>query len=172
MWHCPTDCTGLPRIALHRAAGYTLIELIVTLAVLGVLALQVVPLAQLQSQRAKERELRLALREVRQAIDAYKRAYDEGRITRNAEASGYPPTLELLVDGVEDARDPNRHRIYFLRRIPQDPFHPTDRSSRDPVWGLRSYRSEPDKPQAGADVYDIYSLSGATAINGVPYKEW
>lgn len=172
MWHCLTDGKGSVRLACRRAAGYTLIELIVTLAVLGVLALQVVPLAQLQSQRAKERDLRLALREVRQAIDAYKRAYDEGRVTRSAEASGYPPTLELLVNGVEDARDPNRHRIYFLRRIPDDPFHPTDTSSRGPAWGLRSYRSEPDKPQAGADVYDIYSLSSATGINGVPYKEW
>ena len=103
--------------------GFTLIELLVTLAILATLATLVVPLAQVQAQRGKEQQLRIALREIRTAIDAYKKAGDEGRIRRDAASTGYPKELGLLVEGVDDQRDPQRRKLYFLRQIPRDPFH-------------------------------------------------
>jgi general secretion pathway protein G len=144
--------------------GFTLIEMLVTLAILALLASLALPLSELSVQRARERDLRHALRTVRGAIDAYKQAVDANRIARQADASGYPPTLEVLVEGVKDAKDPKGAKIYFLRRIPRDPFG-TD-------WGLRSYASPPDDPQPGKDVYDVYSRSEGTGLNGVPYREW
>ena len=102
--------------------GFTLIEMLVTLAILALLASLALPLSELSVQRARERDLRHALRTVRGAIDAYKQAVDANRIARQADASGYPPTLEVLVEGVKDAKDPKGAKIYFLRRIPRDPF--------------------------------------------------
>lgn len=156
-----------------RPKGFTLIELLVSLAILATLALIVVPVAELQVQHRQEQELRLALREVRDAIDAYKRAGDEGRVAREATSSGYPPSLQQLVEGVPDLKSPDQQaKLYFLRRIPRDPFF-TDASVADAqTWGLRSYASEADDPQAGDDVYDIYSLSDRVGLNGVPYKRW
>lgn len=152
-------------------AGFTLMELLVTLAIMGVLAMTVLPVAQLSQQRAKEQDLRRALREIRQAIDAYKRASDDGRIERRAGASGYPDSLGKLVAGVPDQRDPKRRPIYFLRRIPPDPFHP-DKRAENGGWQLRSYASEPDDPQPGDDVYDVRSGSALIGLNGVPYRDW
>lgn len=148
--------------------GFTLIELLVSVAIVALLASVALPFAELTAQREKERELRMALRQIRTAIDAYKQASDEGRIVRSPDQSGYPPDLQALVDGVPDAKDPGNAKIYFLRRIPHDPF--AEASSA--TWGLRSYDSPPQAPSAGRDVYDVFSLSPRIGINGMPYKEW
>jgi general secretion pathway protein G len=148
-----------------RMKGFTLIELMITVAIIGLLASVAVPLAEVTWQRGKEAELRRSLREVREAIDAYKRATDEGAIEKALNKSGYPPTLQALVEGAVDKRDAKGGRLYFLRRIPADPMTGEE-------WGLRSYASPADRPSAGEDVYDVYSRSEYTGLNGVPYKEW
>jgi general secretion pathway protein G len=155
-----------------RQHGFTIIEMVITVAIVGLLASVALPLAELTVQRSKEHELRHALREIRGAIDAYKRAYDEGRVAKVADASGYPPSLDVLVDGVPNATDPKKRRIYFLRRMPRDPFNVGPETTASGTWGLRSYESPPHSPQEGKDVFDVYSLSPATGINGVPYREW
>ena len=162
----PAQRPGLAR------PGFTLIELLVTLAVLSVLALIVVPVAQVQVQHRKEQELRLALREIRAAIDEYKKAADEGRIAKEMGGTGYPPALAALVEGSEDLRDPKRRRIFFLRRVPRDPFSSDPALEDADTWGLRAHASEPDDPQPGEDVYDVHSLSALTGLNGVPYRRW
>lgn len=149
---------------MRAPRGFTLIEMLVTLALVALLASLALPLSELSVQRAKERELRHALRTLRGAIDAYKDAADANRVERKADASGYPPTLEVLVEGVKDAKDPKGAKIYFLRRLPRDPF------GED--WGLRSYDSPPEDPEPGEDVFDVYSKSGGVGLNGVPYREW
>ena len=156
----------------NAESGFTLIELVVTVAIVAIIALAVVPLAEVTIQRAKENELRAALRQVREAIDAYKQAVDEGRVIKRANDSGYPRSLEVLVNGVDDARDPKRSKIYFLRRIPRDPMSPEPDVPASETWGKRSYASPPDDPKAGDDVFDIYSRSTGTGLNGIRYREW
>lgn len=152
--------------------GFTLIELVVTVAIVGILASIAVPLGELSVQRAKEQELRSALRQIREALDIYKRAADEGRVQRRADGSGYPPTLDDLVAGVEDAKTPVQAKIYFLRRLPRDPFYPDPGVAAADTWGKRAYASPPDAPFEGNDVFDVYSLSERIGLNGTAYREW
>ena len=157
---------------LRRESGFTFIELAVTLAIMGVLAAVAVPMIELVSQRHKERELRTALSQIREAIDAYRRATDQGRIPVKIGDSGYPKSLNDLVDGVADAKSPQRQKMYFLRRRPRDPVHPGPTVAAADTWGKRSYASPPDAPQEGEDVFDVYSLANGKGINGIPYREW
>lgn len=146
--------------------------MLVVVVIVTILASAALPLAALGEQRLKERELRQALREIRTAIDGYRKAADEGRIVRKANDSGYPPTLAVLVEGVPDARSAAaERRIYFLRRIPVDPFASSD-TPDGAAWGLRSYASPPTDPRPGDDVFDIYSLTPGAGSNGVPYRNW
>lgn len=155
-----------------REGGFTLIELLVTLAILGLLALVALPAAQVAGKRAKEGELRRALHEIRDGIDAYKRASDEGRIAKQAGDTGYPPDLDALVQGVPDQRDPEKHNLYFLRRLPRNPLASDPDLGDAATWGKRSYASEPDAPEEGDDVYDVYAPSDQPGLNGIPYRQW
>jgi general secretion pathway protein G len=167
-----------------RLRGFTLIEMLVTVTIVGLLSTVAFPLLELAQRRSDERDMRDALRQIRNALDAYKQAYDDGRILLETSAtgaaaakpSGYPANLEILVSGVSDAKSPNRsQRIYFLRRIPVDPFAPVDRDgprSANGGWGVRSYASPPGDMRDGADVFDVYSRSPLVGLNGMPYREW
>jgi general secretion pathway protein G len=155
-----------------RSRGFTLIELVITLAIVGLLATAAMPLAQLVAKREKEAELRTGLREIRGALDAYKMAAQMGHIKLELGASGYPPDLKSLYAGVEDASSEKKINLYFLRRVPRDPFFPDASVPAEETWGLRSYQSPPDDPQSGDDVYDVHSLSNAKGLNGVAYREW
>lgn len=159
---------------MRRLQGFTLIELLVTVAIVAVLASIALPLAEVSVQRNKEQELRRSLREIREAIDAYKQATEEAppRITKPADQSGYPPTLNALVEGVTDARSPKGAKLYFLRRIPRDPFFNDPDTAPERTWGLRSYSSPPDNPRYESDVFDVYSLSPGVGLNGIPHREW
>ena len=156
-----------------RRRGFTIIELVITVGIVSLLATAVIPSAQLMYQREREHELRASLRTIRAALDAYKSASDTGRIKKKLDQSGYPPNLQVLVDGVEDAASAKEGlKIYFLRSLPRDPFWPDATTPAAETWGLRSYASPPDDPQPGDDVYDVQSRSSRTGLNGVPYREW
>lgn len=157
---------------MRSPRGFTLIEMMITVVIVSILALGLVPLGELAVQRSKESDLRTALRQIRTALDAYKKAADEGKIERKADASGYPPSLEALVEGVADQKSPGKKQIYFLRRIPRDPFFGDASTPAARTWGLRSYESPPDNPRSGKDVFDVYSLAEGKGLSGVPYREW
>ena len=147
----------------HGEAGLTLIELIIVVTILAILASAAVPIARFQVKRTKERELRADLWEMRRAIDAYKDAADLGGIQVKADSNGYPPDLQTLVDGV-DIQD--KH-VRFLRAIPEDPM------TRSKEWGLRSNQDEPDSDSyGGQSVFDVYTKSTGTALDGTKYNTW
>lgn len=150
--------------------GFSFVELMVVTTILLILASAVVPLARVSFQRQRETELREALREIRTAIDKYKDAADRGLIGATelkAGAENYPPSLEVLVEGVPAANSAADLKLKFLRRIPIDPMtHSTD-------WGLRSYQDKPDSTSwGGEDVFDVYTRSDGTALDGTKYKDW
>lgn len=176
-----------------RPRGFTLIELVVTLALVGILALAVVPFSELIVQRQKEQQLSAALREIRTALDAYKEASDTGLIEREADASGYPPSLTVLVDGVKNAKDPKGGLLMFLRRVPRDPFFSGDPdTSPEDTWNVRAYGEPPRHADGsgtdsdngsnssdafganvtGKDVFDVTSKSDRVSISGIPYRQW
>jgi general secretion pathway protein G len=156
----------------RRIRGFTLIELVITVAIVGLLASAALPLASMTIKRAKETELRTALRDIRSAIDSYKLAAEQGRIEVQADASGYPPELKVLYAGVVDITTPDKRLIYFMRQLPRDPFFPDGTAPPEETWGLRSYASPPTDPQPGDDVFDVHSLSTDKGLNGVPYRDW
>ena len=159
------------RAALVRVqAGFTFIELLVVTTILLILASAVLPLAKVTIQRQREAELRRELRDMRTAIDKFKDAVDNGLIGSvdvKAGSEGYPPDLETLVEGVTVANDATGRKLKFLRRVPRDPV------TQSPVWGLRAYGDKPDSTSwGGSNVYDVYSKSTATALDGSKYKDW
>lgn len=157
----------------HPASGFSLIELVVTVAIVALLSTVAFPLAEVVVKRSKEQELRLALREIRTALDAYKQAVEEGRVEQSIEDSAFPASLSVLVEGVPDAGSPERDKkIYFLRRIPRDPLFADAARPDEETWGKRSYASSHDAPEEGDDVYDVYSLSSGVGLNGIPYRNW
>ena len=183
-------CARNPR---HR--GFTLIELVVTLALVGLMALVAVPLYEVTAVRMKEAELRTALRQIRTALDAYKDAADAGKVQKDPSDSGYPPSLKVLVEGVDAAQTAATaglsgstnlsstnlnsntsgdapSKLMFLRQVPRDPFTPDPSVPAEEQWDTRSYGSPPSDPQPGKDVYDVMSKSTAVGSNGIVYKDW
>lgn len=151
--------------------GFTLIEMLVVLALLGVLAGAARPLLELQARRAQEQQLRHALRSLRSAIDAYREAALAGRVLRAAGDQGYPPNLQVLVDGVTDMRSAQGGRLYFLRRLPRDPFADPALPALD-TWARRCADCPPGAPRVGPDVFDVMSTSDRRALDGSRYADW
>lgn len=156
---------------MRGARGFTLIELVVTLAIVGLLAAIAAPLAETVMRRSREQDLKAALMEIRNAIDAYKDAADGGRVAKAASESGYPATLDVLVNGVVDRQSAGGAKLYFLRRIPRDPFADAGLPAAQ-TWVLRSSDSPPDAPKPGKDVFDVRSQSEGRGLDGTPYREW
>jgi general secretion pathway protein G len=153
------------------ARGFTLIEMVIVVAIVGILATAAHPMLTLLTRRQHELELRQGLRTLRTAIDAYKQATASGQVKVGADDSGYPPNLQVLVDGVPDARLGGNRKIYFLRRLPRDPYaDPSLPAARS--WALRSYDSPPDAPRPGRDVFDVHASSTGTGLDGTAYQDW
>ena len=159
---------GRSSTTLHRRsqAGFTLAELVTVAAVMTVLALVTLPVAKFTAKRSREADLRQSLREMRSAVDEYKRYSDAGLIPVDLGTEGYPKKLEVLVEGVEIVGQVDK-KLKLLRRIPVDPMTGKDE------WGLRSYQDAWDATSwGGEDIYDVYSLSRGVGLNGIPYRKW
>jgi general secretion pathway protein G len=150
--------------------GFTFLELVIVTAILMILASTIMPLTQVTQQRQREVELRRVLREMRTAIDKFKDSVDQGLIpTTELEPGneGYPPDLETLVEGVSAANDATGRKLKFLRKIPVDPM------TGDAEWGLRAYQDKPDSTTwGGQNVYDVYTKSQGTGLDGTKYRDW
>ncbi len=158
------------RLATDTARGYTFVELLVVTTIVLILASAVQPLASVAIRRQKESDLRRQLREMRTAIDNFHDAVVTNQIPTTElkpNSEGYPPTLILLVEGVSAANDASNRKLKYLRRIPVDPF------TKEAEWGFRSYQDKPDsRTWGGQNVYDVFSLSEGTALDGTKYREW
>lgn len=152
--------------------GFSYIELVISVAILALLATAAVPYLEHTVKRKKESELRADLREIRTAIDAYKKAYNDGHLEQVVGESGYPKRLEDLVSGIPDAKDPQKKPLRFMRKLPADPMFTGDYQSPAETWGKRSFESSAEDPREGADVYDVYSLSEEKGLNGTFYRQW
>ena len=157
-----------PRLLLSN--GYTFVELLVVATIVLILASAIMPLAKVTATRTREADLRRVLREMRTAIDKYKDAADLGQIGSmdlKVGSENYPADLQVLVDGVTAANDATGRKLKFLRRIPIDPM------TKNTEWGLRSYQDKPDSTRwGGQNVFDVYSQSTGTALDGTKYKDW
>ena len=166
----------------HRpaAAGFTLIELVITLALVGLVAMVALPLHEVTSTRLREAELRQALRTIRAGLDAYKAATDSGLLPRVTGESGYPPSLDVLTQSLDTTAKRDfgltatevPQRIVILRQLPRDPFFPDAQVPAAQTWDTRAYASRADDPQPGADVFDVSSKSTRMGLDGTPYKLW
>ncbi len=155
---------------MKRAAGFTFIELLIVSTMLLVLASAIMPLTKVTMQRAREAELRRALREMRTAVDKFKDAADLGNIGSldiKVGSENYPPDLETLVEGVAAANDATGRKLKFLRHVPTDPM------TKSTDWGLRSYQDDPKSTKwGGQDVFDVHTTSEGTGLDGTKYKDW
>ncbi len=155
---------------MRSERGYTFIELLIVSTILLILASAVMPLAQVTSQRQREAELRRSLREMRTALDRFKDAVDQGIIPPTELRpgnEGYPPDLETLVEGVSVANDATGRQLKFLRRVPIDPMTNSDE------WGLRAYQDSPTSSSwGGQNVFDVYTTSDGTGLDGTKYRDW
>ena len=155
---------------LRTQSGFTFVELLVVCAILLILSSAILPLARISVQRQREEELRLALREMRNAIDKYKDIADAGGIAPfdiKAGTENYPPDLQTLVNGVTKANDATGVKLKFLRRIPTDPM------TKSTDWGLRAYGDRPDSTAwGGGNVYDVYTKSEGKGLDGTKYRDW
>jgi general secretion pathway protein G len=157
---------------LKCVRGFSYIELMISITILALLATLAVPYLEHTVKRQKESELKVGLREIRMAIDAYKKAYNEGHIQHVIGDSGYPKRLEDLVIGIPDLTDPDKKPLRFMRKLPVDPMFLGSYESPSETWGKRSYESDAESPREGVDVYDIYSLSEEKGLNGTFYRQW
>jgi len=160
-----------------KAKGFTLIEILVVIAIISILAAGVMPLTRMTVKRAKEMELRAGLRVLRSAIDAFKKDCDEKKLSSlegycQADQNNYPESLEKLTEPLKLAGAVDRTKKY-LRRLPRDPMTPLDSPENPNNWGLRSYGDDRDSTSWGGDnVYDVYSKSEALSLDGSKYNTW
>jgi len=163
-----------------RVRGFTLVEMLITLAIVGLLAMVAMPLYEVTTTRVKETELRQALRTIRAGLDAYKEATDAGILAKAAGESGYPPSLDTLTQVLEKANKRDfglnageaSQRMVILRQLPRDPFFPDPQVPAVQTWNTRAYASRPGDTGAGADVFDVSSMSTRIGLDGTPYSSW